>query len=267
MCKKLPFKKYTILNNDLIQNLSCSDVYRAYVLSLIADKEELTTDTTTNQLAEIIGESPANYKKGKGSPSFNDKLRSTGEVTLEPFIREEKSRIRYRFNPPTLFMYRRIDRAFYDNYNYLGPKTLGFILKLFSAAEPHSHLIKRSMRELESTIHMGHTTISKYITQLIALDLLGGKTVDGMLLKVTGLILDHPVTKETKEIMKMFDHMIEHNTANNKPLSRESMIYQKYKAKNFAGVKNLDAFMRKLQSGLIGRKKKKKEDDDVKIIL
>ena len=48
---KLPFKKYTDMNNTLIAKLGCADVYRAYVLSLTADIKNNSTDTTLEQLA------------------------------------------------------------------------------------------------------------------------------------------------------------------------------------------------------------------------
>ena len=80
---KLPFKKYTVMSNNLIQKLGCADVYRTYVLLLIADKYTLTTDTTIDELASFVGDKPANYKGGKSSKSFNDKLRATGEVTIQ----------------------------------------------------------------------------------------------------------------------------------------------------------------------------------------
>lgn len=77
--EKLPFKEYTVMSNNLIQKLGCADVYRTYVLLLTADKYMLTTDTTIDQLASFVGEKPANYKGGKSSKSFNDKLRATGK--------------------------------------------------------------------------------------------------------------------------------------------------------------------------------------------
>ena len=80
---KLPFKEYTVMSNNLIQKLGCADVYRTYVLLLTADKYTLTTDTTIDQLASFVGEKPANYKGGKSSKSFNDKLRATGEVSIQ----------------------------------------------------------------------------------------------------------------------------------------------------------------------------------------
>ena len=48
---KLPFKEYTVMSNNLIQNLNCSDVYRTYTLLLTADKDSLETamnDKTTD---------------------------------------------------------------------------------------------------------------------------------------------------------------------------------------------------------------------------
>lgn len=77
--EQLPFKEYTVMSNNLIQKLGCADVYRTYVLLLTADKYMLTTDTTIDQLTSFVGEKPANYKGGKSSKSFNDKLRATGK--------------------------------------------------------------------------------------------------------------------------------------------------------------------------------------------
>lgn len=71
------------MNNTLIQKLGCADVYRTYVLLLIADKSTLTTDTTIDQLASFVGESKSNYKGNRKTKSFNDKLRDTGEVTIQ----------------------------------------------------------------------------------------------------------------------------------------------------------------------------------------
>lgn len=78
--EKLPFKEYTVMSNNLIQKLGCADVYRTYVLLLTADKNTLITDTTIDQLASFVGDKPANYKSGKSSKSFNDKLRATGKL-------------------------------------------------------------------------------------------------------------------------------------------------------------------------------------------
>lgn len=80
---KLPFKEYTVINNTLIQKLGCADVYRTYVLLLIADKSTLTTDTTIEELASFVDESKFNYKGNRKTKSFNDKLRDTGEVTIQ----------------------------------------------------------------------------------------------------------------------------------------------------------------------------------------
>lgn len=78
--EKLPFKEYTVMSNNLIQKLGCADVYRTYVLLLIANKYTLTTDTTIDELASFVGDKPANYNGGKSSKSFNDKLRATGKL-------------------------------------------------------------------------------------------------------------------------------------------------------------------------------------------
>ena len=83
---------------------------------------------------------------------------------------------------------------------------------------------------------MGHDTISRYIEQLKDLDLLD-EIGDCLILKVKGLIIDQPKDKQVKKLIAMFDHMIEFNEGNNKPLSRECMIYKKYKENGFKNVK------------------------------
>ena len=266
---KLPFKEYTVMSNNLIQNLNCSDVYRTYTLLLTADKDSLETNTTLKQLAGFVGDKPDNYKKSKGTLSFNDKLRATGEVVIRDIDSKRKDRhwTMYRFNQVEPGNYRRIGREFYDTYNTLDLKLRGFILKLFSVTEPHSYVIKLSpIRKLEKRIHMGHDTISRYIEQLKDLDLLD-EVDDCLILKVKGLIIDQPKDKQVKKLIAMFDHMIDFNEGNNKPLSRECMIYKKYKENGFKDVKNIHAFMKSIQAGTVGRKRPVKEDIPCEIIL
>ena len=266
---KLPFKEYTVMSSNLIQNLNCSDVYRTYTLLLTADKDSLKTNTTLEQLAGFVGDKPDNYKKSKGTLSFNDKLRATGEVIIRDIDSKRKDRhwTMYKFNQVEPGNYRRIGREFYDTYNTLDLKLRGFILKLFSVTEPHSHVIKLSpIRKLEKRIHMGHDTISRYIGQLKDLDLLD--EIGGcLILKVKGLIIDQPKDKQVKKLIAMFDHMIDFNESNNKPLSRECMIYKKYKENGFKDVKNIHAFMKSIQAGTVGRKRPVKEDIPYEIIL
>ena len=266
---KLPFKEYTVMSNNLIQNLNCSDVYRTYTLLLTADKYTLETNTTLGQLAGFVGEELDNYKKSKGTLSFNDKLRATGEVVIRDIDSKRKDRhwTMYRFNQVEPGNYRRIGREFYDTYNTLDLKLRGFILKLFSVTEPHSHVIKLSpIRKLEKRIHMGHNTISKYIEQLKDLDLLD-EVADCLILKVKGLIIDQPKDKQVEELTAIFDHIIEFNEGNNKPLSRECMIYKKYKENGFKDVKNMHSLMKSLATGTVGKKRPVKEDIPCDIIL
>lgn len=146
-------------------------------------------------------------------------------------------------------------------------KLRGFILKLFSVTEPHSYVIKlSSIRKLKELIHMGHNTIGRYIEQLKDLDLLD-EIGDCLILKVKGLIIDQPKDKQVKKLIAMFDHMIDFNEGNNKPLSRECMIYKKYKENGFKDVKNIHTFMKSIQAGTVGRKRPVKEDIPYEIIL
>ena len=251
---KLPFKEYTVMSNNLIQNLNCSDVYRTYTLLLTADKDSLETNTTLEQLAGFVGDKPDNYKKSKGTLSFNDKLRATGEVIIRDIDSKRKDRhwTMYRFNQVEPGNYRRIGREFYDTYNTLDLKLRGFKLS--------------SIRKLKEIIHMGHNTIGRYIEQLKDLDLLD-EIGDCLILKVKGLIIDQPKDKQVKKLIAMFDHMIDFNEGNNKPLSRECMIYKKYKENGFKDVKNIHAFMKSIQAGTVGRKRPVKEDIPYEIIL
>lgn len=257
------------MSNNLIQNLNCSDVYRAYTLLLTADKDSLETNTTLGQLAGFVGEELDNYKKSKGTLSFNDKLRATGEVVIRDIDSKQKDRhwTMYRFNQVEPGNYRRIGREFYDTYNTLDLKLRGFILKLFSVTEPHSYVIKlSSIRKLKELIHMGHSTISRYIEQLKDLDLLD-EVADCLILKVKGLIIDQPKDKQVEELTSIFEHMIEFNEGNNKPLSRECMIYKKYKENGFKDVKNMHSLMKSLATGTVGKKRPVKEDIPCDIIL
>ena len=266
---KLPFKEYTVMNNTLIQKLGCADVYRTYVLLLIADKSTLTTDTTIDQLASFVGESKSNYKGNRKTKSFNDKLRDTGEVTIQEKNsgRKDRTWTDYIFSPVTYGNYRRISREFYDSYNdTLDLKLRGFILKLFSAAEPHSHTITLSIRKLEKLIHMGHGTISNYIEQLRDMDLLD-EVGDSIILKAKGLIIDLPKDKYVEKVKADFEHMIAFNESRGNTISRECMIYKKYKENNFKGVKNMHAFMKSLSSGLVGKKKKVKDKEGLPDII
>ena len=266
---KLPFKEYTVINNTLIQKLGCADVYRTYVLLLIADKSTLTTDTTIEELASFVDESKFNYKGNRKTKSFNDKLRDTGEVTIQEKNsgRKDRTWTDYIFSPVTYGNYRRISREFYDSYNdTLDLKLRGFILKLFSAAEPHSHTIILPMRKLEKLIHMGHDTINKYIDQLIELDLLD-EVGDSTILKAKGLILDQPKDKYVEEVKARFEHMIAYNESRGNPISRECMIYKKYKEKLFEGIQNMHAFMKSLESGLVGTKQDIKDNEELQDII
>lgn len=264
----LPFKDYTVMSNNLIQDLGCSDVYRTYVLLLTADKVTLKTDTTLGQLAKFVGEKEANYKKGKTSKSFNDKLRETGEVSITDKDSGHTDRhwTDYTFLPVMKGYYRRIGREFYNNYNTLDLKLRGFILKLFSVTEPHSYVIKLSIRELKNLIHMGHNTINLQIKILKDLDLLE-EIGDFKVLKVKGLRIDTPQYSYVEEKKAMFEHMIMVNESNNIPLSRECMIYKNYKKNDFKDIKSMHAFMKKLVNGTIGRNTKKEDKVVADIIM
>ena len=194
-----------------------------------------------------------------------NKLRATGEVTIQnkDSGRNDRTWTDYIFSPVCFGHYRRISREFYDSYNNtLDLKLRGFILKLFSAAESHSHTITLSVRKLKELIHMGHGTISSYIDQLRDMDLLD-EVGDSIILKAKGLIIDLPKDKYVEEVKADFEHMIAFNESRGNPISRECMIYKKYKENNFEGVKDMHALMKSLSSGLVGRKQKAKDKEEL----
>lgn len=267
MYETLPFKAYTVLNNALVQKLGCADAYRAYVLALTTDKRTLETDTTIEQLATFVNESPNNYKGGSRSMSFNDKLKASQEVTLIPFRANGHNRNRYVFNQPSYGAYRRIGREFYDKWNHLPQKELlGFILKLFSATEPHSNLVTKSVRQLEKLIHMGHSTINKYMVQLEELGLLQ-PIEDGWQIKLEGLIIDQPGQKRIKELMDSLESSVASYDGPKELMPRYLKTYLFYKSKNFEGVNNLGNLLTILSYGMARYPKRKEKQTYPDIIL
>ena len=267
MDKKLPFKEYTVLNNNLVQSLGCSDAYRAYVLALTTDKKTLETDTTIEQLATFVGESSSNYIKGSRNKSFNDKLKATNEVTIIPFKANGRDRNKYVFNQPPSGGYIRISRKFYDDWNHLSEKALlGFILKLFSVAEPHSLFVIKNMRKLEKLIHMGHATIRKYMKQLELLGLLQ-PIENGWELKIEGLIIDQPGQKAIRELINLLDRLYASHEDRKELMPAYLKEYEYYRNRNFEGVENLGNLLVTLSCGMTRYPKKEKKQAPSDIII
>ena len=109
---------------------------------------------------------------------------------------------------------------------------------------------------------MGHGTISNYIEQLRDMDLLD-EVGDSIILKAKGLLIDLPKDKYVEEVKADFEHMIAFNESRGNPISRECIIYKKYKENNFEGVKDMHALMKSLSSGLVGRKQEVKEKEEL----
>ena len=119
------------------------------------------------------------------------------------------------------------------------------------------------MKEL---IHMGHDTISNYIEQLRDMDLLD-EVGDTIILKAKGLLIDLPKDKYVEEVKACFEHMIAYNESRGNPISRECMIYKKYKEIDFEGVKDMHALMKSLENGLAGMKHKIKDNEELQDII
>ena len=72
------------------------------------------------------------------------------------------------------------------------------------------------------------------------------------------MLIDLPKDKYVEEVKAAFEHMIAFNESRGNPISRECMIYKKYKENNFERVKDMHALMKSLSSGLVGRKQEVK---------
>ena len=254
---KLPFKKYTVISNCLIQSLGCSDVYRAYVLLLTTDKHTLETDTTIEQLAGFVGESKYNYGTGKhSSHSFNDKLKSTGEVNIYKTTSKRTDRRRniYQFKQVQPGNYRRVSRIFYDTYKDIDLKLKGFILKLFSIAAPHSYVIRLPVTKFATIIHMTPKTINEYIKRLKKTELVEAEK-DILMLKAEGLLLDMPKDTFVEETIAKYNQQIEIRKRKRIVLTKQQLIYTKAKADNFTNIRNMHSFLSALEMGKIGKAK------------
>nr|WP_320037834.1 hypothetical protein [uncultured Bacteroides sp.] len=250
------------MNNSLIQYFSCPDVYRLYILSLTTDRE-LKTDTTLDQLAGFVGEKVTAYNGNNKSLSFTDKLRASNEVSVitQDGISYKNgnkvTRNTYTFKEPVPTQYRRISKGLYTLD--LEVKLKGYILKLFSVAEPHSHLITKSAREIESTIHVTRASIKKYNEILSSKGLLEA-TEDGLQLNVEALILDQPDDKANKRIAEIFegmDKVIKSKLDHNIPLKKNEACYIAAKKDNFSKINNLYNFAMYVLTGVPYKRKDK----------
>ena len=70
-----------------------------------------------------------------------------------------------------------------------------------------------------------------------------------------------------EDVKARFEQMIAYNESRGNPISRECMIYKKSKEKQFEGIQNMHAFMKSLESGLVGRKQKVKDKEDIQDII
>ena len=251
--KKVPFKSYTIMNNSLINHFNCSDVYRLFVLSLTTDRE-LKTDTTLDQLADFVGEKVSNYKGGKTSKAFTEKLRECNEIdvkTEDGISFKNGNRVTrniYTFKEPVPTMYRRISKTLIDLD--ISIKLKGYIIKLFSVSEPHSYTISKSINELEKLLKMGKATIKKYNEELISLGLLQ-TTDNGWLLNVEALIVDEP-KKIPTEVQKIFDSIelqIQSFKSLGLSLTKEQVIYLNAKKTGFKSITDLQSWSYWLLTG------------------
>ena len=188
-------------------------------------------------------------------------------MTIIPFKANGRDRNKYVFNQPPSGGYIRISRKFYDDWNHLSEKALlGFILKLFSVAEPHSLFVIKNMRQLEKLIHMGHATIRKYMKQLELLGLLH-PIENGWELKIEGLIIDQPGQKAIRELINLLDRLYASHEDRKELMPAYLKEYEYYRNRNFEGVENLGNLLVTLSCGMTRYPKKEKKQAPSDIII
>ncbi len=196
--KKLPFKDYTVINCSIASQLSSPDMYRYFVLSLTAKRDD-TTDTTLKQLADFVGEKESAYHSGNSGKnkklSLNDRFRNSGAFKNIILSKKEKSRNLYVFPKVEKGNYRRIKKEF-RNLD-LAIKLKGYLLQLFCLTDLHSLLVARSKNNIAKTLHMANSTVTSYNQILIEEDLLE-ETKEGFKLKLNAhFIIDEPKNQKS----------------------------------------------------------------------
>lgn len=281
--KKLPFKKYTTLSNILVSKLGCSDVYRAYVLSLTTDKVNNTTDTTLEQLAGFIGEKVTAYNGNSKSKSFNNTLKDTQLVTItskmKQSIKSDKKVTRNTYTFINTSTFRMIGVEFY--HLDLDIKLKGYLLKLFSIANVNTLEINISANKVYEKIKVSKATQKKYNDILVEKGLLV-KTDNGYILQVEGFNRIEKRIQATEKTMKILknhsdiiiSHLQKHNLEFNrknlrfcldKGLDRHSFMLGIYMLKDFKGVTDINRLVDDIISGACDadcKKRKEKADKE-----
>lgn len=265
--KKLPFKAYTVINCSVATSLGSPDVYRFFVLSLTADRDNFT-DTTLEQLADFTGEKVTAYKGGicggKKRESLTERFKSSNEfesITSEKEISNLSgkvvSRNHYVFRKAETGYYRRISKEFRELD--LPIKLKGYLLQLFCLTEPHCLLVKKTCNMIAVTLKMAHNTVRSYNQILEGAGLLE-MTEEGFLLKSDAFIIDDPariLKPEYQEYIDWMEHVdipgrIEEAERKRQPvqLTDRERMYLNYKEKDFKGIRNKNNFMHYCMTGL-----------------
>lgn len=202
----LPFKSYATMNNVLINKLGCSDVYRAFVLSLTTDNKTNQTDTTLEQLAGFINESYRNYSEGKTTKSFTESLKETGVVNIETkrsqSVKGDKSVTRNTYTFLKGKEFRMIGVEFY--HLDLDIKLKGYLIKLFALCNVNNMSLEISANEIYNITGVTKATQKKYNAILIEKGLLE-KTDKGFILKVEGFNIIEITNKPTAKTLKIIN--------------------------------------------------------------
>lgn len=277
--KKLPFKAYTVMNNDIIREFSCIDTYRIYVLSLTCDIKTNTTDTTIDQLADLCNESVENYKSQKTKrsgkeyikKSFTDKLRECKHVQVFTKSYGSKGkRNTYVFKQPLYNdTFRMIGKEIYNLD--IDNKLKGYLIKLYSLANTNTLLVNKNIRDIKELINISNTTFSNYNRTLKDkgyIDI----TDKGIKLTVSGIteICNKPkATEATQDTLKAYantlhDRVTKYNAYNktglqvfnltNKDikdlkLNQKLGIFAHYYRDNFKDIYNINSFVGYLNTG------------------
>ena len=273
---KLPFKNYSAMDKTLIYKLGCSDVYRAFVLSLTTDKESNKTDTTLDQLAGFINESVRNYSDSKTTKSFTNSLKATRSVTItssrSTSLDGSKSVTRNTYTFIKGNEFRMIGVEFY--HLDLEIKLKGYLIKLFMLANSATLRLERSANDIYKECGVTKATQKKYNAVLLEKGLLQ-ETENGFILNVEGFNATEKKIKPTKETMALFEahkmivqsHIMAYNVKRKhsgkitvinrdnlnlllqKGLDRKSYIIALYAMNNFDGVKDINKLFSTIEFG------------------
>lgn len=289
MQERKPFKDYTVLPISLIQDkiFGPSDIYRIFVLSLTADRITGRTDSTIDQLANLVGESKFNYQNEN---SFTDKLRASNDVDVKTILHREDitncpiKRNYYTFRKPVNSEpFRMIHRELYNAD--LSIKIKGYLIRLFSVAVTETLFIGYSQRKLAKLLHVSANTIRSNNNELSKKGFIL-ELENGFFLTCPGFRPIKELTEASKNIFLRYHQLLNYyiDNYNNSHtdildiktitiddlkklnLDRSTKTYAYYHITEFSNVKNINGLALYLETG-VPFKSLHNEESDISIIV